>query len=141
MLLGEAHVGEDVLLGLVEQGGELGQLGPDLVGDLAPLGLGGVGMVLGEGGGDERRDDAPAALAGMGERVAHEVHPGAVEEVGGGGASARDQAVADRKSIPRQRARWGDGGLVLAARAMHMAQNVARRAAASRLRLIAAAVR
>ena len=69
------------------------------------------------------------------------LHMGAVEEVGGGGASARDQAVADRKSIPRQRARWGDGGLVLAARAMHMAQNVARRAAASRLRLIAAAVR
>ena len=53
--LGKAHVGEHVLLGLVQQRGELGQLGPDLVGDLAPLGLGGVGMVLGEGGGDEGR--------------------------------------------------------------------------------------
>jgi hypothetical protein len=40
MLLGEGHVGEDVLLGLVvEEGGEFEQLGPDLVGDLAPLGL------------------------------------------------------------------------------------------------------
>ena len=77
--LGKRHVGEDVLLGLVQERRELRQLGPDLVGDLAPLGLGGVGMVLGEGGGDEGRDDAPAAPAGMGERVAHEVHPGAVE--------------------------------------------------------------
>jgi hypothetical protein len=78
--LGKPHVGEHVLLGFIEQGRELGQLGPDLIGDLAPLGLGGVGMVLGEGGGDERRDHAPPALAGMGERVAHEVHPGAVEK-------------------------------------------------------------
>jgi hypothetical protein len=43
MLRGEAHVGEDVLLGFVEQGSQLGQLGADLVGDLAPLGLGRVG--------------------------------------------------------------------------------------------------
>ena len=78
VLLGEAHVGEHVLLGFIKQCGELGQLGPDLVGDLAPLGLGGVGMVLGEGGGDERRHHAPAALAGMGEGVAHEVHPAAL---------------------------------------------------------------
>jgi hypothetical protein len=82
VLLGEAHVGEDVRLGLVEQGGELGQLGPDLVGDLAALRFGGVGMILGERGGDERRDDAPPAPAGMGKRVAHEVHPGAVEKGG-----------------------------------------------------------
>jgi hypothetical protein len=54
VLLGEGHVGEDVRLGLVEERGELGQLGPDLVGDLAPLRLGGIGGVLGEGGGDER---------------------------------------------------------------------------------------
>jgi hypothetical protein len=37
VLLGEAHIGEHVLLGRVQQGGELGQLLPDLVGDLAPL--------------------------------------------------------------------------------------------------------
>jgi hypothetical protein len=52
MLLGKGHVGEDVLLGLVEQGGQLRQLGPDLVGHLAPLGFGGVGMILGKGSGD-----------------------------------------------------------------------------------------
>ena len=51
MLLGEGHVGEDVLLRLVEQGGELGQLGADLVRDRAPLRPGGAGVVLGEGGG------------------------------------------------------------------------------------------
>ena len=43
---GEGHVGQDVGLGLVEQGGELGQLGPQLIGDLAPLSPGGVGVVL-----------------------------------------------------------------------------------------------
>ena len=80
MLLGEAHVGEDVFLRLIQEGSELRQLGAHLVGDLAPLGPGGAGVVLGEGGGDEGRDDAPAVLAGMGQRVAHEVHPGAVEE-------------------------------------------------------------
>ena len=78
MLLGEAHVGEDVLLGLVQQGRELGQLGPDLVGDLAPLGLGGVGMILSKRGGDEGRDDALAVAAGVGEGVAHEMHPAAL---------------------------------------------------------------
>jgi hypothetical protein len=67
VLLGEGHVGENVLLGLVQERG-----------DLAPLGLGGVGMILGEGGGDEGRHHAPAAPAGMGERVAHEVHPAAL---------------------------------------------------------------
>jgi hypothetical protein len=82
VLFRKGHVGEDVLLGLVQQGGELRQLDADLVGDLAPLGLGGVDMVLREGGGDESRDDAPAALAGVGQRVAHEVHAGAVNKDG-----------------------------------------------------------
>ena len=54
----EGHVGQDVGLGLVEEAGELGQLGPQLIGDPAPLGLGGVGVVLGEGGADEGRDHA-----------------------------------------------------------------------------------
>ena len=92
MLLGEAHVGEDVRLGLVQQRCELGQLGADLVGDLAPLGLGGAGVVLGEGGGDEGSDDALAVAAGMGERVAHEVHaaalPGRAEHAGDSGLDA-----------------------------------------------------
>ncbi len=73
-----SHVGEHVRLGLVEEGGELGQLGAHLVGDLAPLGAGGVGMILREGGGDERGDDAPAALAGMGEGIAHEMNRAAM---------------------------------------------------------------
>jgi hypothetical protein len=78
VLLREAHVGEDILLGRVEQGGELGQLGAHLVGDLTPLRIGRVGMVLREGGGDEGRDDAPAAPPSIGQSVAHEGHPAAL---------------------------------------------------------------
>jgi hypothetical protein len=42
MLGRECHVGEDVRFGLVQEDGELGQLGTQLVGDPAPLGLGGL---------------------------------------------------------------------------------------------------
>ncbi len=47
----------------------------------ASLGACGFRRLLGEGGGDEGGDDTAAALAGMRENVAHEVDPGAVEEV------------------------------------------------------------
>ena len=73
MLLGEGHVGEDVLLGLVHQSGELRHLGAELVGDAAPLLFRARGVGLGEGGGDEGGDDAAAALAGVGEGVPHEM--------------------------------------------------------------------
>ena len=62
VLSGEGHVGQDVVLGIVHQCGELRHLGPELVGDQAPLALGAVGVVLGEGGGDEGGDDAPALV-------------------------------------------------------------------------------
>ena len=92
VLLGEAHVGQHVGLGLVHQVRQLGHLGAELVGHLAPLGLGGHGILLGEGGGDEGRHHAPALLAGMGEEVAHEVDPaplpGGVEDPGGAGLEA-----------------------------------------------------
>ena len=78
MLLGQAHIGEDISSASASRTASYGQLGADPVGDLPPLGLGGVGVVLGEGGGDERRDHAPAAPAGMGERVAQDVHPAAL---------------------------------------------------------------
>jgi hypothetical protein len=55
---GEADIGQHVGFDLVHEGGELGDLGAELVGDLAPLGAGGFGVLLGEGGGDERRDAA-----------------------------------------------------------------------------------
>ena len=74
VLLGESHVGEDVVLGFVHENCQLGHLGPELVGDLTPLGLRAVGVLLGEGGGDEGGDDAPALAAGMGQQVAGEVH-------------------------------------------------------------------
>ena len=85
----EAHIGEDVALGLVHQLGELLDPGSQLVGDLPPLRPGSVGIVLGEGGADEGRDDAASLLAGMGERVAHEVNatalPRGVQNPGDGG--------------------------------------------------------
>lgn len=88
----EGHVGEYIGLRFVEEAGELGELGAELVGDLSPLGVCGLGIVLGKGGGDEGGDDTPPALAGMRERVAHEVHaaalPGGVEHLGDSGLDA-----------------------------------------------------
>src|SRR5689334_23166890 len=74
----EAHIGEDIYLGLVEEHGELRELGPQLVGDAPPLQPGGFSIVLRERGADEGGYDTPAALAGMRERVAHEVHAAAL---------------------------------------------------------------
>jgi len=65
MRFGEVHEGENIDLGLIEQGGEFRQL----IGDMAPLFPGGRG-VLGECGRDKGRDDAATVLAGMGESVA-----------------------------------------------------------------------
>ena len=53
VLLGKGHVGEDVFLGSVHEGRELGQLRAHLVRDLAPLRLGRRVVGLGKGGGDE----------------------------------------------------------------------------------------
>ena len=98
----EAHVGEDVLLGLVQKGGELGQPGAHLIGHLAPRGLGGAGVVLSKRGGDEGRDDAPAALAGMGEGVAQEVHPRVRPQAGPrAGSTALPGAPASQRRPPR----------------------------------------
>lgn len=66
--------------GSIHQGRELRQLRPELVGHAAPLLAGGFGVVLSEGRGHEGGHDPPPALAGMGQRIAHEVPSGAVEE-------------------------------------------------------------
>ncbi len=76
---GRVNVAQHAGLGLINEGGELGHLGPDLVGHRAPLGAGGFGCVLREGVGDDGRDNAAALLSGMGKDVPHEVHRGAVE--------------------------------------------------------------
>ena len=92
MLGRERHVGEHIGLGLVEEAGKLGQLGPELICDLPPLRLRGFGIVLSECGGDEGGDHTPPALAGVRQRVAHEVHaatlPTGVEHLGDGGLDA-----------------------------------------------------
>jgi hypothetical protein len=84
----EAHIGEDIALGLIHQLGERLDPRAQLVGDLSPLAPGGVGIVLGEGGGDEGRDDAAALFAGMSQDVAHEVNaaslPRGVQNLGDG---------------------------------------------------------
>ena len=45
MLGGEAHVGQHVRLSLVHQGGELGDLRPELIGHAPPLLTGRLGVV------------------------------------------------------------------------------------------------
>jgi hypothetical protein len=50
ILRGESHIGQDIGLGIVHQGGELGDPGPSLIGNLAPLFARGFGIVLGVGG-------------------------------------------------------------------------------------------
>ena len=65
VVLGEAHEGQHIGLGLIHQGGELRDLGPELVGDPAPLGPGGFGILLDEGGADEGGDDTASLLAGV----------------------------------------------------------------------------
>lgn len=46
MLLRDRHVGEHVSFGLVEEAGELRQLGAELIGNLAPLRTRGIGIVF-----------------------------------------------------------------------------------------------
>ena len=70
------------LISPIGQGGQLRDLGPELIGDAAPLLLCSLGVVLDEGGGDEGGDHAAAATAGMSQDVTHEVDAGVVEEVG-----------------------------------------------------------
>jgi hypothetical protein len=75
----ERHVGEDVLLGAVHEGCELGHLRAELVGDGAPLPLRTLRISFCVGCADPGGNDVALRLPGMGERVAGEVHPGAVE--------------------------------------------------------------
>jgi hypothetical protein len=65
MLLWEAHISQHIVLCIVHECGELGNLRPDLVGDAAPLRAGGLGCLLSERRADEGGDDAPPALSGM----------------------------------------------------------------------------
>jgi hypothetical protein len=74
----EAHIGEHVCFGFVQQSSQLRHLGPDLIGDMTPLLACSLGVVLGEGGGHEGGDHAPTLLAGMGKDIAHEVHAAAL---------------------------------------------------------------
>lgn len=91
MLGREGHASDHIGLCLA-QGGELWQLGAELVGDVAPLRPDRLRIVLGKGGGDESGDDAPTALAGMSQGLAHEVDaatlPGDVEHLGDGSIDA-----------------------------------------------------
>ena len=65
MLGGKVHVGENIGLGVVHQGGEFWDAWPGLIGDVSPLLAGGFGVVLGEGGADPGGDDAPLGLAAV----------------------------------------------------------------------------
>jgi len=76
----EAHIGEHVALSLIHQLGEL--LDPSGAAGRRPVAIGPWRLRRrpGQRRADEGRDDAATLLAGMGQRVAHEVDPGAVEK-------------------------------------------------------------
>ena len=92
VFLGEGHVSQHVVLGVIHQRGEFGHLGPDLIGDCPPLRAGRFGGVLSEGRGDEGRDYPAPALSGMGQSVALEVDPaplpGRAQDLRDGGLDA-----------------------------------------------------
>jgi hypothetical protein len=113
VLCRERHIGEHVRFCLVQKGGELGQLGSQLVGDLAPLSSGALSVVLGEGGGSEGGDDAAPLTARMREHIAHEMDaaalPGCVVHLGDGAfdalMSVRDNELEAAGFIRRNRNR------------------------------------
>ena len=88
---------QHVSLGLVQEGGELEQLGAELAGNLPPLRCCSVGIILGERCGNAGGDDAPPALACTRQRVAHEVDaaplPAGVEYLADGGLDALCQQI------------------------------------------------
>ena len=59
MLGREAHVGQDIGLGIIHQRRQLGHARSGLVGDLAPLLAGRRRVILGERGADPGRDEPP----------------------------------------------------------------------------------
>jgi hypothetical protein len=89
VFLGEALVGQDVLLGAAHQVRELGMARFERVDQLGPVLLRCGERVLIEGGSERRYDDRAVLLADAGERVAHEVDAAALdgrsEHLGRGG--------------------------------------------------------
>ena len=81
MLCGEGHVGEHVMLGLVHQPAEFLEPGPQLIGDVPPDLTRRLAVGLDEGLADGGGDNRLLRLWHVGQRIAHEVHAGAVEEV------------------------------------------------------------
>jgi hypothetical protein len=76
----ECHIGQDILLGGVHQGGQFRHFGAELVSDAPPLGMRRGRVVLGVGGADPGRDDPALGLARMHQGVAGEMHdPNAID--------------------------------------------------------------
>jgi Transposase IS116/IS110/IS902 family len=104
VFFGEVHKGEDVDLSFVEQSGQLGQAGAQLIGDVAPLFACRRRRFLGEGGGYKGRDDAATVLVAVRQRVAREVYAAALpcrtQHLGGGGFEAF-VSVGDHQLAPR----------------------------------------
>ena len=78
VLLGEGHVGEHVVLGIVHAGTELGPAGPQLIGDLTPDLCRGRMIGLKEDLTDGGSHDRVLALGHLGQGIAHEVDAAAL---------------------------------------------------------------
>ena len=74
--LGERGECQEVLSGVAEQRGDVGELAGEHAGDLGQLGAHVAGVGLGEDRAHSSGDHLGRALGDPGEHVAHEMHPG-----------------------------------------------------------------
>ncbi len=71
----EGGVGQQIVLGIEQRGGDVGEPAGQAVGYLAQMSPGGVGVGLGEDRADGRDDHLAVRLADPGQDVAREMHP------------------------------------------------------------------
>jgi hypothetical protein len=75
-------IGEDVVFGIVEQGGDLGKARAELVGNVAPGFSGGLAIGLNEDLPDGGRDDRLLALGHRGQERSPKMHdPNAIDRI------------------------------------------------------------
>ena len=76
----EGHIGQDVMLAVVHQGGELGPTRPQLIGDMPPGLRRRLGIGLQESLADRGGDHCVLAFRHVRQGISHPMNPGAVEK-------------------------------------------------------------
>jgi hypothetical protein len=134
----ETHEGQHLGVCFVHEGSELRHLWTQLIGDRPPLLAISLGVVCTKTVPMNAATTRRPLPAGMSEHIAHEVHAGVVEEVARKSTLCCDQRCHGPHVKVGTAARCEDCAWVLGT---IQRRTSARRAAASRLRLMAAAVR